>query len=276
MARMERSTVVGVFEHRSDAERAIEALHLAGFTDEKIGFIMRDGGEHVTHDVATTGTSAAGEGAVGGMLAGAGIGGLIAAAASLLVPGFGPVLAGGILATTLGGAAIGAAAGGILGSLVGMGVPEEEARYYQTEFESGRMLVTVQAEGRFDEARDILYRSGAYDVDRRTGTTGTVSGMHPDDWTTYSPRYHQNWTTHYGTGGGTWEDFEPGYRYGHDMAYDPRYEDREWSDVEPDLQRNYPMWAERTGYQAHDDDWMRYRDHVRAAWDEHRREERAA
>jgi len=276
MARMERSTVVGVFEHRNDAERAIEELHRAGFTDEQIGFIVRDGGEHVTHDVSTTGTSAAGEGAVGGMLAGAGIGGLIAAAASLLVPGFGPVLAGGILATTLGGAAIGAAAGGILGSLVGMGVPEEEARYYETEFNSGRLLVTVRADGRFDEARDLLYRSGAYDVDRRTGTVGVGGGMHPDDWTTYSPRYRQSWTTHYGTGGGTWEDFEPGYRYGHDMAYDPRFQNREWTEVEPALQQDYPLWAQRTGYQAHDDDWMRYRDHVREAWDEHRREQRAA
>jgi len=285
MARMERSTVVGVFEHRDDAERAIEELHRAGFTDQQIGFIMRDGDKSVTHDVSTTGESQAGEGAVGGMLAGAGIGGLIAAAASLLVPGFGPVLAGGILAATLGGAAIGAAAGGILGALVGMGVPEEEARYYETEFQSGRMLVTVRADGRFDEARDILYRSGAYDVDRRTGTvgmgsgTGAVStggGMRHDDWSTYSPRYRQAWTTHYGSGGGSWEDFEPGYRYGHDMAYDPRYQNREWSDVESDLQRDYPNWAQRTGYQAHDDDWDRYRSHVRDAWDEHRRERRAA
>jgi len=276
MARMERSTVVGVFEHRNDAERAIDELHRAGFTDEQIGFVMRDGGEHVTHDVSTTDTSQAGEGVVGGMLAGAGIGGLVAAAAALLVPGFGPVLAGGILATTLGGAAIGAAAGGILGALIGMGVPEDEARYYETEFKSGRMLVTVRADGRFDEARDILYRSGAYDVDHRSGTVGTGAGTFHDDWGTYSPHYRQSWTTHYGSGGGRWEDFEPGYRYGHDMAYDPRYQNREWSDVEADLQREYPTWAQRTGYQPRADDWTRYRDHAREAWDEHRRERRAA
>jgi hypothetical protein len=275
MARMERSTVVGVFEHRNDAERAIDELHRAGFTDQQIGFLIRDGGEHTTHDV-TTDTSQAGEGAVGGMLAGAGIGGLVAAAASLLIPGFGPVLAGGFLATTLGGAAIGAAAGGILGALVGMGVPEEEARYYESEFKAGRMLVTVRADGRFNEARDILYRCGAYDVDRRTGTVGVGGGMHADDWNTYSPRYRQHWQTHYGTVGGRWEDFEPGYRYGHDMAYDPRYQNREWSDVETDLGRDYPTWAQRVGIQYHDDDWNRYRQHARDAWDEHRREERAA
>ena len=274
MARMERSTVVGVFEHRDDAERAIDELHRAGFTDEQIGFIVRDG-DHTTRDV-TTGTSQAGEGAVGGMLAGAGIGGLIAAAASLLVPGFGPVLAGGILAATLGGAAIGAAAGGILGALIGMGVPEDEARYYESEFTAGRMLVTVKADGRFNEARDILYRFGAYDVDHRTGTVGVGAGTTSSDWSTYSPHYRQHWQTHYGTGGGRWEDFEPGYRYGHDMASDPRYQSREWTDVESDLGRDYSTWAQRTGYQPRDDDWNRHRDYAREAWDEQRRTRRAA
>src|SRR5438045_2398027 len=165
MARTDRSTMVGVFEDRSQAERAIDELHRAGFTDEQIGFAVRDqdGGS----DVHVRGHgSNAGEGAVGGLLAGAGIGGLIAAAASLLVPGFGPVLAGGILATTLGGAAVGAAAGGILGALVGAGVPEEEARYYESEFNTGRVLVTVQPGGRYDEAREIMYRNGGYDMER--------------------------------------------------------------------------------------------------------------
>src|SRR5438045_3978774 len=217
MARTDRSTMVGVFEDRSQAERAIDELHRAGFTDEQIGFAVRDqdGGS----DVHVRGHgSNAGEGAVGGMLAGAGIGGLIAAAASLLVPGFGPVLAGGILAATLGGAAIGAAAGGILGALIGLGVPEDEARYYESEFNAGRILVTVKADGRFNEARDIMYRLGAYDVDHRTGTVGVGAGMASTDWSTHSPRYRQHWQTHYGSHGGRWEDFEPGYRYGHDMA----------------------------------------------------------
>jgi uncharacterized protein (TIGR02271 family) len=177
---MERSTVVGVFRDRDMAERAIDELHRLGFRDDEIGFAVR-GDDHVDSTTTTTDKAAdTGTGALSGAIAGAGIGGLIAAAASLLIPGFGPVVAGGILATVLGGAAVGAAAGGILGALIGMGVPEEEARYYESEFQEGRILVTVKAGSRYNEARQALLRHGAYDVENREGmttgmaTTGTM------------------------------------------------------------------------------------------------------
>lgn len=77
-----------------------------------------------------------------------------------LIPGIGPVLAGGALMGILGGAVIGATAGGVLGGLAGMGIPEEEAQYYSSEFQAGRHLVTVRANGGYDEAREILSRRG--------------------------------------------------------------------------------------------------------------------
>jgi len=163
---IQRSTVVGVFRNRADAERAIDDLHRLGFHDDQIGFAMR-GPEGVAGATTTETGNKAGEGAVSGVLAGAGVGGVIAAAAAMLIPGFGPVIAGGILATVLGGAAIGAAAGGILGALMGMGVPEEEAHYYESEFNEGRIIVTVNAEGRYMEARDAMRRLGGYDIDNR-------------------------------------------------------------------------------------------------------------
>src|SRR5829696_4220286 len=54
-----------------------------------------------------------------------------------------------------------------------MGVPEDEAKYYNEEFESGRTLVTVKADGQYDEARRILQDHGAYDIENR-GTTDTM------------------------------------------------------------------------------------------------------
>jgi len=39
----DRATIVGAFEHRRDAERAIEDLHRAGFRDDQIGIAARDG-----------------------------------------------------------------------------------------------------------------------------------------------------------------------------------------------------------------------------------------
>ena len=164
-----RSTVVGVFEDRAAAERAIEELRRDGFNDDQIGYVVRD--NRSTTDTVTGGQKTlAGEGAATGAISGGVVGGVLGAAAALLIPGFGPAIAGGILATTLGGAAIGAAAGGLLGALVGIGIPEEEARYYQSAFEAGSVIVTVQAPDRQREALDILHRYGAYDATTRSET----------------------------------------------------------------------------------------------------------
>jgi len=134
-----------------------------GFGDDSIGFAMR--GEHGTvegehHD------DQAGEHATGGMVAGAGIG-AIAAAAAMLIPGVGPVLAGGILSTLIGGAAAGGAVGGLVGMLTGMGVSDDEAHYYESEFNNGRILVTVRAGTRYLEAQQVLRSCGAYDIENR-------------------------------------------------------------------------------------------------------------
>ena len=164
------ATVVGVFEDYAVAERAIDELRRAGFNDDQIGYVVRDNRD-TTGTVTGGQKTLAGEGAATGAISGGVVGGVLGAAAALLIPGFGPAIAGGILATTLGGAAIGAAAGGILGALAGMGIPEEEARYYQSAFEGGRLLVTVQAPGRQREALDILQHNGAYDATTRSGAS---------------------------------------------------------------------------------------------------------
>ncbi len=160
MADQNRSTVVGVFQNRGDAQCALDGLKRAGFTDDQIGMAMRneEGMAPGTKDTK------AGTGAVTGAVTGGVLGGLLGAAVSLLVPGVGPVLAAGILGTTLAGVAGGAIAGGLIGGLVGMGVPEEEARFYDQEFKAGRVIVTAQADGRYDEAYNILHDCGAYDA----------------------------------------------------------------------------------------------------------------
>jgi hypothetical protein len=160
---MERSTVVGVFSDRMSAERAIDDLHRLGFRDDQIGFIRKgDRWDDEVHD-----DDRAGENAAAGMAIGAGVGGALLAVAALALPGVGPVLAGGILSTIIGGAAAGAAAGGLIGMLTGMGVPDDEAHYYEDEFNRGRILVTVKSDGRYMEAREVLLRAGAYDIENR-------------------------------------------------------------------------------------------------------------
>ena len=55
----------------------------------------------------------------------------------------------------------------IVERLVSMGVPEEEARYYQGELELGRSIVTVEAGDRREDALEILRSNGGYDATTR-------------------------------------------------------------------------------------------------------------
>ena len=276
MATTQRPTVVGVFDNRADAEKAVEELHRAGFRDDQIGFAAR-GGETAegTTEWQTAGPGEAGEGAAKGAVSGGIIGAILGALATGLIPGIGPVIAGGLLAGIIGGAAAGAAGGGLLGALVGsMGVPEEEARYYDEEFRAGRTLVTVKADGRYDEARSLLRRHGARDVEDRgaavgTGATaarpGAAAAMNreetmPTTWDEAMPTYRQRWQQRYGTSGGRWEEVEPAYRYGWEMRSDPRYRDRRWAEVEPELRRD---WEAR----HRDRPWDRVAGAIRDAWE---------
>jgi uncharacterized protein (TIGR02271 family) len=155
-------TVVGLFHKTIAAERAIRDLKDAGFTDRQIGVLMRDPDEQ--RKLAEGTGTRAGEAAAAGAITGGALGGLVGALAgigALVIPGIGPIIAGGALASTLAGAGIGAAAGGLLGALVGMGIPEEEARYYERGLEQGGVLVSVDPGPRAVEARNVLVNAGA-------------------------------------------------------------------------------------------------------------------
>jgi uncharacterized protein (TIGR02271 family) len=172
-AARDRTTVVGVFHDRNDADRAVDELRRAGFRNDQIGVVAkRDDsyGDTATDDEG----SEAGTGAVAGMVAGAGIGGLVGLGIIAgVIPVLGPVIAGGTLATILANAVGGAAIAGVTGALIGAGIPEKEAEYYQGEFEAGRTLVTVQCDGNASEAITILRGHNAYDMQTTPVRAGT-------------------------------------------------------------------------------------------------------
>jgi len=167
------STVVGVFEDREDARKAIEALKDDGFTADSISILSPD--KQATKEIAEDTGTHAGSGAATGALAGGilgGLGGWLVGIGALAIPGVGPFIAAGAFATAIGGAAIGAGVGAIAGALMGMGVPEEHAKYYEGEARAGKTLVTVRADTHYDDAQRILRDYGAYDVESRTGAAG--------------------------------------------------------------------------------------------------------
>jgi hypothetical protein len=156
------TTQVGVFATREAAERAVADLRKAGYRDDQIGLVARDArGNTVRTDGA--GDTYAEEGAAVGAAAGAGALALGSLAVSFgVIPVIGPILAMGQLAAALVSAGAGAAAGGIAGALIGWGIPEEDAKYYEGEVNAGRYVVTVDAGARHADARAVYTRHGGY------------------------------------------------------------------------------------------------------------------
>src|SRR3954447_621183 len=138
--------VVGIFETRTEAERAIQRMKEMGIAPEAISIAMRDAGE-ASALVDTTGAhDMAGEGATAGAVSGAAVGTLVGLAlvgSTFILPGIGTFLVGGPLAAALTGAGVGAASGGILGALVGAGIPEHEATHFASGMEQGNTLVSA-------------------------------------------------------------------------------------------------------------------------------------
>jgi uncharacterized protein (TIGR02271 family) len=155
-------TVVGLFADQPAAERGIEGLKVAGFSEQQIGVAVRDQQQQkdLTEGTGAQTAEGAATGAVSGGVLG-GVVGLLAGVGALVIPGIGPIIAGGALASTLAGAGIGAAAGGIIGALAGMGVPEEDARHFERGFKQGGVLVTVSAGADAELARESLLADGA-------------------------------------------------------------------------------------------------------------------
>lgn len=151
-----RATVVGVFNNHEQAENAFSELRRAGFSHDQLGIVTRNAQVNEEAEQVSGGT-----GAATGAAAGAGIGALGGLAVAVgMLPAIGPVLAGGTLAAIIASAATGAAAGGVLGALVDLGVPEDAARHYESEVRRGRVLITVRADDRQEEAITILRQCG--------------------------------------------------------------------------------------------------------------------
>jgi hypothetical protein len=157
----DRGTVAGLFRNQADAERAVRDLKDAGIDETRIGVAMLD--RHGQRELADP---------TGRILGG--VVGLLAGVGALAIPGVGPVIVGGALASALTGAGI-AATGGLMGTLVTMGVPEDDAGYLQTGLREGSVLVTATAGSRGLEAREILRASGA-----DPGESGREAAGDPD------------------------------------------------------------------------------------------------
>lgn len=159
-------TIVGLFDTSRQAHAAVQDLIDSGFNRDTISLVASEEEEEGKGEGKARAKGAAKGAGTGAAIGGAA--GLLLGLTGLAIPGLGPILAAGPIASLLAGAGIGAAAGGILGALTKMGVPEEEAHHYAEGVRRGGTLVTLTADDAAAErAVEIMNRHGAVDIDRR-------------------------------------------------------------------------------------------------------------
>jgi hypothetical protein len=163
--------VTAVFDDRGRAERAVDELRRLGVRDTDLSFLARSEDEAV----AAGAREGAGERAAKGAAVGGGAG-LLFGLAALAIPGLGPFITAGGLASALGvtggalasGAIVGATSGAIAGALTKAGYSKEESDFYGPAVERGGVLVAVETSGLVspDQADEILVQYGGRTYDR--------------------------------------------------------------------------------------------------------------
>ena len=150
--------IVAVYQSSEDAGKAVTELKEKGYTKD-ISVITRD-----TNDVKATDVKKdVSDGAGAGAATCAAMTGAIACLTTLMVGAISVVLPGagivvlGPLAAGSAGAAAGAVAGGIIGALADAGFPEEKAKMYEQQIQSGDTLVSVTTSpDKSEEVKTIL------------------------------------------------------------------------------------------------------------------------
>jgi hypothetical protein len=149
------------------AEDIVDRLKMAGFSNNDISVLVAN--KTGTKDFAISNQTKAPEGAATGASTGVAIGGglgWLAGIGALAIPGLGPFIAAGPIMAALSGAAVGGAVGGITGALIGMGIPEYEAKRYEGKVKGGNALISVHSENSDEtsRAKQIFTAAGASDI----------------------------------------------------------------------------------------------------------------
>ena len=171
------TSVFGIVATTERAASIVGALKSLGFSESDISVLLAD--KSGTRDFAHRQATKAPEGAAAGAGTGGAVGGtlgLLAGIGALAIPGVGPLIAAGPIMAALSGAAVGATVGGIGGALIGMGIPEYEAKRYEGKVVGGQVLISVHTENA-DEvrmAKGALEQGGAEDVHSTSEATPDI------------------------------------------------------------------------------------------------------
>lgn len=168
------TAVFAIFRTRDQVERAVDALRTNGFRAEDISVLLPEniGNKELGTEKNTKSPEGAATGGAGGAVAG-GVLGWLAGIGALAIPGIGPFIAAGPIMAALAGMGAGAVLGGATGALVGIGIPEYEAKRYEGLVRQGGILLSVHCDDSewTDRAKKLLNQLGADDI----SSTGEAS-----------------------------------------------------------------------------------------------------
>jgi outer membrane lipoprotein SlyB len=179
-----RQIVIATFADRTQAQAAVDSLRGEGVPPETISAVVRHDEVEVSPEEMATldreseevGTDVAVGGTAGGVV------GFLTGLALFSIPGLGPFLGVGVLATTLGGAVIGSAAGQHVAEANDLELPEERAQRYSGAFAEGHVIVALTTENPnvVMKAREVFTAHGADEIDvhpYRGNLTGIEEGL---------------------------------------------------------------------------------------------------
>ena len=229
-------SIVGIFNSLADAKRAAAILRTLDIAEDRITVLSPHTSEAEieasvpTDDTEQPGMGQAIGGTVGAALGVAGGATAGAAAASLLVPGVGPVVALGLLGAALlgaGGATAGAAAGDSLEKNMADGLPRDELYVYEDALRRGRSVVVAFADDELiaENARAELARAGAE----------TVDAAREEWWIGLRDAEHE----HYTSQGGDFNLDEAKYRLGFEAALHPDRRGKSGEEMVANLEKKY-------------------------------------
>jgi len=186
-----QTSVFAVFVDEPDLEYAVAKLKLAGFRNTDISCVIspamapeKSGTPGrtplFTHERSTKAPEGSTAGAATGALVGGALGWL-AGLGTLVLPGLGPLIAAGPIMAALAGAGLCGAVGGVAGALIGLGIPEYEAKRYEGHVKEGKVLLAVLCEDlpAAKKAAEILEKSGGHDVAAANEAGATVKPRRP-------------------------------------------------------------------------------------------------
>jgi len=115
------------------------------------------------------------------------------------------------------------------------------------------VVVSKEAREHTERVQDTVRRTDVKVEQPQARATTAAPGLADDE-----TEYHRHFTTAFANKGHLYEQYLPAYRYGADLAADPRYHNKEWSAIESEVRRSWE--ARQPG------SWERFKDALRYAW----------